>query len=130
MTLLRHILIWLTMAGLLAPVASGAVLCIEADGVVAIEGAHASPGCAPVCDSNGDEEPSARTCDECVDFDLVDVVSQPNRTDLCLPGIVCLPLPIDFGATQRFGEPTRPRPVSSPWLQSARCSLRATVLRI
>jgi hypothetical protein len=129
-TLFRRILIWLAMAGLLAPAASGAVLCIEADGVIAIEGSHANPGCAPVCDPGTDGESSAPTCDECVDYDLVDVVAQASRTDLSLPALICPPLPIDFGAMQRPGIATRPRPASSPWMQSARCSLRATVLRI
>lgn len=81
MRLVRSIFIWLAMAGLLTPGASGTILCIEADGRIAIESLFVGSDCAPVCASESGDDTGVSTPDECVDLALVKWILKTSPKD-------------------------------------------------
>lgn len=68
MSLLRAVLLWMAVAGLVSPVATGSVLCIESGGQIAVEAPHVSTGCAPVCADGDADDTACETPEGCSDF--------------------------------------------------------------
>lgn len=126
---IRHIMIWLAMVGLLVPGASGAVLCIEADGQLSIERPHSSVECAPMCTAPAEDGAGGAVPEECVDLALVDRVSHTSRTDL--PPQFAAPVVLwTISWTDSPRSSVCGRVETPPQGDAAQSVLRTTILRI
>jgi hypothetical protein len=86
MNILRAIFLWMAVAGLVSPVATGSVLCIEAGGQIAVEAPHAMTGCAPVCADGDADDTACQVPDDCSDFAFSGDVTLLKRLAFQAPG--------------------------------------------